>query len=223
MRKLFAALIGIIMLTGVGYYYFASLSKGSPACVSSDFSTSTSDVVFSGAPLFSDPQLLFSLSDASLTGASAPSRQIPIGVKEFRSPPLHFSILYPQAMAVQVYKEEGNALTATFEDDAIDKEFEVFAAPYEGQQITTQRFKMDEPSGVYKEPHEVLIDGVCATAFVGIYGRYQELVIRNNDIMGDTSEVWFIHGDIFTRLRHTRSSIRGLRGLCRRGNSFEMV
>ena len=187
MRKLFAALIGIIVLTGVGYYYFVPLSQalshGSPACGSSNLSTSTSDVVFAGVPLPRDPQLLFSLSDASSTGASAPSRQIPIGVKEFRSPPLHFSILYPQAMAVQVYKEEGNALTATFEDDAVDQEFEVFAVPYEGQQITTQRFKMDEPSGVYKEPHEVLIDGVCATAFVG-----------NNDIMGDTSEVWFIHG-----------------------------
>ena len=182
MRKLFAALIGIIMLTGVGYYYFASLSKGSPACVSSDFSTSTSDVVFSGAPLPSDPQLLFSLSDASSTGVSAPSRHIPIGVKEFRSPPLHFSLLYPQAMAVQVYREEGNALTATFEDDELDQEFEVFAVPYEGRQITTQRFKMDEPSGVYKEPHEVLIDGVCATAFFG-----------NNDIMGDTQEVWRGH------------------------------
>ena len=48
---------------------------------------------------------------------------------------------------------------------------------------------MDEPSGVYKEPREVIVDGVCATAFFG-----------NNDIMGDTQEVWFIHGDIFTRL-----------------------
>ena len=89
MRKLFAALIGIIVLTWVGYYYFVplsqALSQGSPACVSSNLSTSTSDVVFAGAPLPSDPQLLFSLSDASSTGASAPSRQIPIGVKEFRS------------------------------------------------------------------------------------------------------------------------------------------
>ena len=89
---------------------------------------------------------------------------------------------------MQVYKEEGNALTATFEDDAVDQEFEVFAVPYEGQQITTQRFKMDEPSGVYKEPHEVLIDGVCATGF------------------SETTILWAIParyglstGDIFTR------------------------
>src|SRR5271165_4106598 len=187
MRKLFAALTGIIVITWAGYYYSVplsqALSQGSPACVSPDLSTSTSAVVFAGAPLRSDPALLFSLSDASSTGASAPSRQIPIGVKEFRSPPLHFSLLYPQAMAVQVYREEGNALTATFEDDSVDQEFEVFAVPYEGQQITTQRFKMDEPSGVYKEPHEGLVDGVCATMFFG-----------NNAIMGDTREVWFIHG-----------------------------
>lgn len=187
MRKLFASLICIIVVTWAGYYYFVSpsqaISHGSPACVSSNLSTSTSDVVFAGAPLPSDPQLLFSLSDASSTGVSAPSRHIPSGVKEFRSPPLHFSLLYPQAMAVQVYKEEGNGLTATFEDDSVDQEFEVFAVPYEGRQITMQRFKMDEPSGVYKEPHEVLIDGVCATMFFG-----------ENAIMGDTSEVWFIHG-----------------------------
>ena len=93
------------------------------------------------------------------------------------------SLLYPQAMAVQVYREEGNGLTATFEDDERDQEFEVFAVPYGGQQITTQRIKMDEPSGVYKEPHEILIDGVRGTAFFG-----------NNAIMGDTYEVWLIHG-----------------------------
>ena len=40
---------------------------------------------------------------------------------------------------------------------------------------------MDEPSGVFNQPTNVVIDGIQATMFYG-----------HNGIMGDTREVWFI-------------------------------
>ena len=61
--------------------------------------------------------------------------------------------------------------------------FEVYVTPYSGTQITEQEFKLDEPSGVENHPTHVTVDGVPATMFYG-----------NNSIMGDTREIWFIHG-----------------------------
>ena len=111
-----------------------------------------------------------------------PRPEIPSGAKEFRSAPFHFSILYPEGMTVQVYKEKGKAFTAAFEDDKAREELDVFVLPYAEQQITA-RFKVDEPSGVFKEPHDITVDGVRATTFFG-----------HNPTIGDTREVWFIHG-----------------------------
>ncbi len=53
--------------------------------------------------------------------------------------------------------------------------------PYAGKQIDTARLKLDEPSGVYLQPTDVIIDGTSATTF-----------FSTNAIMGDTREVWFI-------------------------------
>jgi hypothetical protein len=55
--------------------------------------------------------------------------------------------------------------------------------PYSGALITEQEFKLDEPSGVDNQPTHVTVDGVPATMFFG-----------NNSVMGDTREIWFIHG-----------------------------
>jgi hypothetical protein len=63
--------------------------------------------------------------------------------------------------------------------------FEVYVTPYSGAQITEQEFKLDEPSGVENQPTHVTIDGVPATAFYG-----------SNSAMGDTREIWFIHGGL---------------------------
>jgi hypothetical protein len=52
--------------------------------------------------------------------------------------------------------------------------------------LSEARFKLDEhePSGAFDQPTDVMmIDGVHATMFYG-----------SNPIMGDTREVWFIHG-----------------------------
>jgi hypothetical protein len=66
--------------------------------------------------------------------------------------------------------------------------FEVYVTPYSGAQITEQEFELDEPSGVKNQPTPVTIDGVPATMFYG-----------SNSVMGDTREIWFIHGGFLTR------------------------
>jgi len=54
--------------------------------------------------------------------------------------------------------------------------------PYGQRQVSNERFKIDEPSGVRKDATTTIIDGVQGTMFFG-----------SNDVMGDTREVWFIH------------------------------
>ncbi len=176
MKTLFTLSIPFIILAGIFYYMFLR-----PLPPMSELSPSSFDASYKGAPLPSDPTQLFAVADATSTGTAAPSREIPAGMKEFRSAPIHFSILYPQEMSVQVYREAGNAFTASFIDTKNEREFEVFATPYNGQQISKERFKMDEPSGVFKEPHDTTVDSVRATQFFG-----------HNDTVGDTREIWFI-------------------------------
>ena len=55
--------------------------------------------------------------------------------------------------------------------------------PYSGTQITNAQFKLDEPSGVVLDRTDTTVSGVPATTFFG-----------HNDEIGDTREVWFIHG-----------------------------
>ena len=83
------------------------------------------------------------------------------------------------------YLEAGGALTVSFQDPSTNEGFEVYATPYSGTQITQARFKLDEPSGTFQEPTNVMVDGVSETMFYG-----------SNPILGDTREVWFIHGGL---------------------------
>lgn len=110
-----------------------------------------------------------------------PPRTAPAGSKEYRSEAYHFSLFYPENLSVKEYKEAGGAQTITFSDNQEDKSFQIFVLPFKGSQVTEKRFKMDVPSGVLKEPVDVMIDNIRATAF-----------FSSNAIMGDTREVWFI-------------------------------
>jgi hypothetical protein len=57
----------------------------------------------------------------------------------------------------------------------------VYVTPYAKAQIDDARFKLDQPSGRFLDPQDVVVDGARATLFTGY-----------NTIMGDTREVWFI-------------------------------
>jgi hypothetical protein len=54
---------------------------------------------------------------------------------------------------------------------------------YAATQVSTQRFKQDDPSGVMQSPKNITIDGAVATSF-----------FSTNATLGDTAEIWFLHG-----------------------------
>ena len=95
----------------------------------------------------------------------------------------NFGLLFPDNLRATEYKEQGEALTVSFQDPNTNEGFQVYVTPYNGKQIDTARFKLDEPSGVMKEPKDVFIGGTAATMF-----------FSTNAVMGDTREVWFIRG-----------------------------
>ncbi|TSC69412.1 MAG: hypothetical protein G01um101456_191 [Parcubacteria group bacterium Gr01-1014_56] len=106
----------------------------------------------------------------------------PEGFVEFQNEKYGFSLFYPPTLEVTEYDEEGGAHTVSFEDKSGEKGFQIFITPYTEDQITQDRFRMDVPSGVMKEPTDIVIDGIRATMF-----------FSENALMGETREVWFIH------------------------------
>ena len=95
----------------------------------------------------------------------------------------HFGLLFPQNLIAKEYQESTGALSVTFQDPKTREGFQVGAVPFAGTTIDTERFRLEEPSGVMKEPKEVTVGGARGTMFYGY-----------NPTMGDTREVWFIHG-----------------------------
>jgi hypothetical protein len=123
------------------------------------------------------------LSGAASSTLPQQVRVAPDGQKEYRNEQYKFSLFYPQDLTVQEFDEGSGAHTFVFGDTAREKGFQIFVIPYAQEQIDRERFLADSPSGVMKEPFEVLIDGVKGNIFFG-----------KNGIMGNTREVWFIRG-----------------------------
>lgn len=98
--------------------------------------------------------------------------------REFR-----FGLLFPKNLNATEFKEQNGALSVTFQDPDTREGFQVYVTPYAKASIDRERFKLDQPSGVFKDPKDVMIDGARGTIFFG-----------HNPIMGDTREVWFIKG-----------------------------
>jgi len=125
-----------------------------------------------------------STSPASALGAQlAPHRQAPAGEKEYYDTQYRFSLLYPQDLDVEKHDEGGGESVITFQDLQSAQGFQIFILPYTENQVTEARFNADEPSGVMRSPSNVTIDGATATSFYS-----------TNAALGDTAEIWFIHG-----------------------------
>lgn len=104
-------------------------------------------------------------------------------LEKYKNPSRKFSLKYPVGISVTEYNEGKGAYTITFEEKQGDKSFQIFIVPYKEKTISKERFAMDVSSGVMKEKTNIIIDGVEATMFWS-----------ENDLMGETREVWFIHG-----------------------------
>lgn len=125
-------------------------------------------------------------SDAFAVATTAPevveARIAPDGWLEYRNTAYHFSLLYPQELAVSEHPEGGNAITITFQDVEKAEGFQIFIVPYGEAQVSEERFRQDEPSGIRKNLTNIVIDGATGAAFYS-----------TNLALGDTREVWFVH------------------------------
>ena len=112
-------------------------------------------------------------------------REVGAGSKEYYSSEYNFSLLYPDALSVKEFSEAGGAMTITFEQDdgKTLSGFQIFIVPFSGAQITEERFKQDNPSGVRKNLKDIMLDGATGASFYS-----------TNATLGDTAEVWFVRG-----------------------------
>lgn len=137
----------------------------------------------------------FAATSGSLAAGSGEATTAPISVStpvtpdagngnyQYVNKAFHFSLLFPKNLVAKEYQEQNSAMTASFQDPTTNQGFEVYATPYTGTQIDATRFKLDEPSGTFLQPVDVVVGGARATMFFG-----------KNGVMGDTREVWFIRG-----------------------------
>ena len=131
----------------------------------------------------SDDEASQSNSSEKISALNSKKEQeiIPAGYKKYQNAKYGFSILYPETLAQKEIDEGGNASTITFQNPAEGKGFQIFVVPYEGEQVSEERFRQDIPSHVRKNTEEVIVDGGKGAAFY------------STDLgLGDTREVWFI-------------------------------
>lgn len=114
-------------------------------------------------------------------GGESPVRVPPAGQKLYHDNDFYFSFFYPQELSINE-THNGTGTTLVFQSINPAEGFQIYIIPYREQQITEQRFKMDEPSGVRTNVTNGLVAGAQAVAFYS-----------TSAALGDTYEVWFIH------------------------------
>ena len=121
-------------------------------------------------------------------GSVSPAPTIPKGYKEYRNEEYHFSLHYPGDIPVKEYKEDGAAMTITFQPENGEPGFQVFVQHYSGTQVTQERFLLDEPSGVMKDPIDFTFAGglKISSGAKGVAGPAQ-----NNEL------TWVIGGFLY--------------------------
>jgi len=107
-------------------------------------------------------------------------RSAPDGWRKYENAPYSFSLFYPEGMTARQFDEGGGAQTVIFEDAVAGQGFQIFIVPYDGAQVSEERFLKDVPSGVRRELTVADIGGVSASAFYS-----------TDALLGETREVWF--------------------------------
>ncbi len=121
-------------------------------------------------------------ADSYVVQNSHPSDRVPpAGFREYRSEYDGISFFYPEDLKVS-RKEGGWSPTIIFENTDKAQGFQVYITAHEEEQITEERFKRDIPSGIRKDLVDVTVAGAYGAAF------YSE-----DENLGETYEVWFIH------------------------------
>ena len=123
--------------------------------------------------------------DAQAPASAKSTRSVPAGSREYYSAQYRFSLLYPEFLSVKKIAESGGGMTVTFENLKEARGFQIFVTPYAAAQVSDTRFKQDIPSGVRKNVTNISVGGASGASF---YSYSEEL--------GDTAEVWFLHGGL---------------------------
>lgn len=94
-----------------------------------------------------------------------------------------FSLSYPTELSVAEYPQGSDVLTVVFQKPDEQKGFQVFIIPYAETQISQQRIQADLKGAPMKDAKEVVLAGnIRAVHFSSVA-----------PIIGESSEVWFIH------------------------------
>ena len=171
MKKILLICIVFVCAAGAVFWFILVRAKSSPLQGISPTAQSAASSLSAASP-----------DAAPLATSSPPTEQVSADTRRYQNTQFHFSLIYPSELQVEEDKEQGGALTVTFQNADMSDGFEVYITPYAQSQVTQARFQADEPSGVMTDPTAIVVAGTPATMFFG-----------NNTLMGDTREVWFIH------------------------------
>jgi hypothetical protein len=97
-----------------------------------------------------------------------------------------FSLQVPKELARAEYDDQvNNTFAITFQDQKMEKGFQIFIVPVPGGLVTEERFMMDVPSGVREQSQDIEVAGAPGISF-----------FSKDEILGDTAEVWFVKDEI---------------------------
>ena len=128
-------------------------------------------------------QAALDLQTQAASSSAEVSSQPPADSLPYENAQYGFSFSYPQALSVKTYDEGDGAQTFAFQSTSPVEGFQLFIVPYTEAQVSQARFEKDEPSGVRNDPRAAVVGGASGAAFYG-----------SDPMLGDTYEVWFIHG-----------------------------
>lgn len=107
----------------------------------------------------------------------------PAGYERYTNNKYGFSLAYPKELSVKEFDEGGGAINVSFQNVSSGQGFQIFIVPYAEKTISKEQFLKDAPSGVRKGAKVIHLDGVPAESF------YSE-----QSLLGETKEVWSLHG-----------------------------
>lgn len=201
MKKVIAVLAVLALIVAVGAY--VSKEEGRDERVLAGIIDVDASSLFSGEAMAApgpqdasgaatlDEQLAGSSSDQpeALSQSVPQTKLVTQDMKGYENRAFRFGLLFPKNLNATEYREQGNALSVTFQDPDTNEGFQIYVTPYNKKVIDTERFKLDQPSGVFKEPKEVMVGGGSTSLTTGVRGT---MFFGHNPIMGETREVWFI-------------------------------
>lgn len=113
-------------------------------------------------------------------GSSMPAD---IGHAKYENPTLGFSLVYPIELVLQEFPAGGDATTIVFQDPKEEKGFQIYVFPYAGDQIKEDRIREDLAGAPMQNVTQIVLPGnIQAVHFES-----------HAPIIGDSSEVWFLH------------------------------